>query len=272
MAFYCEQCVSLPSTGRYPRSCRARYESEGWWTKDTLGSLLTAALKARPDAGFRVHSDRPSLHRHIRRCRARGAAAGGRSAVARGGAGRRRRVPVAELDGGSGDVLGVGAARRRRRSDRALLRPEGSRLHPDGRPTQGVHHHRAVRPDDATIRISAPTCRSSAWSVAISTTCWPTNPCRAPSTPTRQAPALIAFTSGTTRDPKGVVHSHQTLGCEIRQLNAGHPEHPAGTGDGAAGRALHRHARRVAVPGARGRADPPVRRVGSRSRTEADEA
>ena len=31
-------------------------------------------------------------------------------------------------------------------------------------------------------------------------------------------PALIAFTSGTTRDPKGVVHSHQTLGCEIRQL------------------------------------------------------
>ena len=41
-------------------------------------------------------------------------------------------------------------------------------------------------------------------------------------------PALIAFTSGTTRDPKGVVHVHQTLGCEIRQLNAGHPRHPAG--------------------------------------------
>lgn len=37
------------------------------------------------------------------------------------------------------------------------------------------------------------------------------------------APAVIAFTSGTTRDAKGVVHSHQSLGYETRQLSAAYP-------------------------------------------------
>ncbi len=34
------------------------------------------------------------------------------------------------------------------------------------------------------------------------------------------APALIAYTSGTTADPKGVVHVHRTINAEIRQLGA----------------------------------------------------
>lgn len=32
-------------------------------------------------------------------------------------------------------------------------------------------------------------------------------------------PAVIGFTSGTTRDPKGVIHSHRTIGFETRQLH-----------------------------------------------------
>jgi acyl-CoA synthetase (AMP-forming)/AMP-acid ligase II len=38
------------------------------------------------------------------------------------------------------------------------------------------------------------------------------------------APAIIGFTSGTTRDPKGVIHSHRTIGCETRQLDHMFPQ------------------------------------------------
>jgi acyl-CoA synthetase len=38
------------------------------------------------------------------------------------------------------------------------------------------------------------------------------------------APTLVGFTSGTTRDPKGVVHSHRTIGCETRQLDYMFPQ------------------------------------------------
>lgn len=33
------------------------------------------------------------------------------------------------------------------------------------------------------------------------------------------SPVIVAFTSGTTRDPKGVIHSHRTIGFETRQLD-----------------------------------------------------
>ncbi len=45
------------------------------------------------------------------------------------------------------------------------------------------------------------------------------DPLPAPAPVDPDAPAIVGFTSGTTRDPKGVVHSHRTIGCEARQLD-----------------------------------------------------
>ena len=44
------------------------------------------------------------------------------------------------------------------------------------------------------------------------------DPVAGPAAVDPDAPAIVGFTSGTTRDPKGVVHSHRTIGCETRQL------------------------------------------------------
>lgn len=33
------------------------------------------------------------------------------------------------------------------------------------------------------------------------------------------SPALVGYTSGTTADPKGVIHTHRTIGFEVRQLS-----------------------------------------------------
>ncbi|MFC5746550.1 AMP-binding protein [Actinomadura rugatobispora] len=45
------------------------------------------------------------------------------------------------------------------------------------------------------------------------------DPLGAPEAVDPAAPAIVGFTSGTTLNPKGVVHSHQTIGWEVRQCD-----------------------------------------------------
>ncbi|HEX4245197.1 MAG TPA: AMP-binding protein, partial [Acidimicrobiales bacterium] len=49
------------------------------------------------------------------------------------------------------------------------------------------------------------------------------DPITAPSSADPAGPALVGWTSGTTANPKGVIHSHQTVQAEVRQLGATSP-------------------------------------------------
>jgi len=174
---------------------RERYESEGWWTAETLGALLSDALAAQPQSTFRVHSNiRPytGTFRDVERV-ARRLAAGLQTRGVGPGDFVAFQLPnwmEAAATFWASTLLGA-----------VVVPIVGLVATDEPSREQNVHGF-----DD--LLAHAPLLGT------LDTD--PSNP------------ALIAFTSGTTRDPKGVVHSHQTLGCEIRQLNAGHPKHPAG--------------------------------------------
>ncbi|HEY8523961.1 MAG TPA: AMP-binding protein [Acidimicrobiales bacterium] len=55
-------------------------------------------------------------------------------------------------------------------------------------------------------------------------------PVAAPAPVDPHDPAVIAFTSGTTRDPKGVIHSHLTLAAEVLQAGTRVGDDASGTG------------------------------------------
>ena len=83
---------------------------------------------------------------------------------------------------------------------------------------------------------------------------------RSPSTRTRRR--SIGFTSGTTRDPKGVVHSHRTHRLRDPPARRHVPEGRPAADHRRAGRPLHRHAQRLPRAAAARPAGEPRRRLG----------
>lgn len=202
---------------RVPEELRRRYEAAGWWTRDTMGDLLSRSLAAAPDTVFRVHSEiRPwhgtfaEVERVARRLaaglRARGvgpgdviafqlpnwmeAAATFWAASFLGAA----VVPVVHFYGPAelGHILRVSR--------------------PKVFVTMAEFGHRVYDPEvSAEVPIVGVVGQDFDDLLAADPM-----PGVLPADPA--GPALIAFTSGTTSAPKGVVHSHQTLGCETLQL------------------------------------------------------
>jgi acyl-CoA synthetase len=199
-----------------------RYEAEGWWTRDTIGDLLARGLAAAPDVEFRVHSAvRPWS----------GTFADVELLARRLAAGLRERGV------GPGDVV---AFQLPNWVEAAVVFWAASFLgavvvpivHFYGRKEVG-YILGAVRP---TVFVAAerfgrleyqPDLAADIPTVGVVGRDFDdllaATPIAGQLRADPAAAALIAFTSGTTRDPKGVIHSHQTLGFETRQLAGLYP-------------------------------------------------
>lgn len=214
---------------RTPDELVERYLAEGWWVPETLGQMLARGLEANPGAQIRVHSaERPwaGTFRDVEN-------------VA-----RRLAAGLRDRGVGPGDVVAMQLPNWMEAAATfwaaAFLgavvvpivhfyrRKEVSHIIATVKPrvfiTTEQFGRMTFEPDlyeDVSIVALVGARETEArrdFDVLLS------NEPMLGTVPTDPAsPALIAFTSGTTRDPKGVIHSHQTLGCETRQLRDGSP-------------------------------------------------
>ncbi len=200
-----------------PADLVKRYEAAGWWTQDTMGELIARGLAAAPETEFRVHSAaRPwagtfaDVEHMARRLaaglRARGVVPGDVVALQLPNWMEAAAVfwastfigavvvPIVHFYGRKevGYILGSIEPRvfvTAERFGRMTFQPDLAAAVPIvGVVGRDFENLLSAKPMAGVI----------------------------PSDPA--GPALVAFTSGTTRDPKGVIHSHQTLGFETRQL------------------------------------------------------
>ena len=206
-----------------PVELARHYVDQGWWTSETLGAMLARGLEAHPDTGFEVHSAQRPWAGSFRDVE---------DVARRLAAGLRQRGV------GPGDVVALqlpnwmeaAAAFWASAFLGAVVVPivhfygrkEVGHILATAKPkvfvTAREFGRMAFQPDLVRdVPIVALVGEASFRDLLAD------EPMAGTLATDPGAPALIAFTSGTTRDPKGVVHSHQTLGFETRQLLANYP-------------------------------------------------
>jgi acyl-CoA synthetase (AMP-forming)/AMP-acid ligase II len=227
------QRASKPTWGlrEIPAHLRERYFADGHWDEQTLGGILTAALAAHPDQDLHVHSKiRPSRNTYAEVEReARRFAAG---LAARGiGPGDvvacqlpNWREAVAVVWGASflgAVIVPIVHYYGRKEVDYILERTEVRAFVATARFGRlefftDAADRPALKQLEVFAVVGAEDDDLPAGAVHYDELLH-----EAPYAGTADvhpdSPALVAYTSGTTSDPKGVVHSHRTLGAEIRQ-------------------------------------------------------
>jgi acyl-CoA synthetase len=213
-----------------PAELIKRYEEAGWWTADTLGDLVARGLAANPGTGFCVHSAvRPYTGTfHDVELVARRLAAGLRKRGVGAGDVIALQLPnwmEAAAAFWASTLLGAVVVPIVHFYGRKEIAHIVATVEPRVFVTAERFGRMAYQPDlceDIPIVALVGGGGERPNEHGFDDLLEP-EPMQGIVATDPAAPALIAFTSGTTRDSKGVIHSHQTLGFETRQLLANYP-------------------------------------------------